>query len=443
MITGAPTAMTLRARQKLKTPEACTKFNDDLSTKLNDIVAKGMVPSFDDFDISQNVIPFEQFEAMIQIFMATGVRIERMRMFGLSTLDDNAMFLMADWLRSVNAENCPHEMHISDCALTADGFTAFMEAIESNECFPTKDPRSSRMCPIYVRLENNYIQPESVIQDKIKEGVMVEYQKNSGPLRGPMLSAPEAKVKILCNNVGKYSQRQGVPPAPENAPPPKPVWDRYAEEQTLGGKGGGMAGGAANVSWANPYQSAFQWGQQAVYQALPARGWGGMQQGQAWPQQQQYAAPQRVAPAAPQRVAPAAASWAQPQQQQGQFKPAGAYAAPAAKAHLQAPVIKPAGAFAGGKGATFAAQAQVRPQAFNAFNAGAGAKGGSIAQNMQRAPDRSRTPAGRATAPQAPPPQKKGNGLPAGWEEHFSEEYQIPYFWHGATGESMWEKPSA
>ena len=31
--------------------------------------------------------------------------------------------------------------------------------------------------------------------------------------------------------------------------------------------------------------------------------------------------------------------------------------------------------------------------------------------------------------------------MPQGWEEFFDEEYQIPYFYHAATGETVWERP--
>jgi hypothetical protein len=31
--------------------------------------------------------------------------------------------------------------------------------------------------------------------------------------------------------------------------------------------------------------------------------------------------------------------------------------------------------------------------------------------------------------------------LPDGWEEFFDDEYEIPYFYHAATGETVWERP--
>lgn len=405
MISGIPTAMTVRARQKLKTPQAAQKFIEELETKLAGIVEKGITPKFDDFDISQNPIPLEQFQGLFNLFETTGVHVQRIRMFGCSTLDDDVMGLIGDWLTSVTPENAPHEMHLSDCAIGLGGFTAFMDAIDGNinEAFPTAG-RGGQKCPLYVRLENNYIQPESVIQDKINEGLLVEYTKNSGPIRAPVSSAPDAKVKFVVQSKGRHQQRQGEPPAPQDAPAPKQVWDRYAEEQEMQKGGGKGKGYQAPQPWAPAWSQP-----QAAWPALPQ--WGGYQ-----PQPYAYQAPAQAY--RPQASLPKGAS-------KGVVVPPNTN-------NQRSPAV--------------AAQAQVRPQsAFNAFGAGAGQNGRAgkgagqqITQNIQRAADRSRTPQPRAAQKVAP----TGNGLPAGWEEHFSDEYGIPYFWNTATGESLWEKPS-
>merc|ERR1719203_1169759 len=61
------------------------------------------------------------------------------------------------------------------------------------------------------------------------------------------------------------------------------------------------------------------------------------------------------------------------------------------------------------------------------------------------AADRSRTPTGRTATPTQPakPPPKKKSDLPYPWEEHWSEDYQIPYFRNSETGDSLWERPTA
>jgi len=65
-------------------------------------------------------------------------------------------------------------------------------------------------------------------------------------------------------------------------------------------------------------------------------------------------------------------------------------------------------------------------------------KVGTTAGATALRPDRSRTPVPKAgKVPMKPKPPL----LPPGWEEHWSDEYQLPYYWHRETGESMWEAP--
>merc|ERR1712083_843068 len=66
---------------------------------------------------------------------------------------------------------------------------------------------------------------------------------------------------------------------------------------------------------------------------------------------------------------------------------------------------------------------------------------GSPAQWGSAAQDRSRTPVARTAAPpKTQPPNKNKNGLPSPWEEHFSEEHGVPFYWNSETGEAVWEK---
>ena len=196
LIQGYATDMSVRARQKLKTAEAAKKFNHDLLEKIRAYQEKGLTPAFTDFDVSQNPMPSEQLAALFCTFRTTGVRVEMLRMFGCATLDDNAMVSLAGWLRTVTPETAPMEMHLSDCAISLEGFFQLLDATEGNDAFPGQD-RTGRRCPLYLRLENNYIQPETAIQAKINEGVITPYKKNSGPIRCSVPSAPDAKIKLL------------------------------------------------------------------------------------------------------------------------------------------------------------------------------------------------------------------------------------------------------
>ena len=188
--------MNVRAQMKLKTADAVKQFKHDLLEKIRAYQEKGLTPAFIDFDVSKNPMPSDQLAALFCTFRTTGVRVEMLRMFGCAFLDDNAMVSLAGWLRTVTRETAPMELHFSDCAISLKGFVQLLDAIEGNAAFPGQD-RTGRRCPLYLRLENNYIQPETAIQAKIDEGVITPYMKNSGPIRGSVPSAPDAKIKLL------------------------------------------------------------------------------------------------------------------------------------------------------------------------------------------------------------------------------------------------------
>mmetsp|Transcript_27190 Transcript_27190/g.50927 ORF Transcript_27190/g.50927 Transcript_27190/m.50927 type:complete len:353 (+) Transcript_27190:57-1115(+) len=42
-----------------------------------------------------------------------------------------------------------------------------------------------------------------------------------------------------------------------------------------------------------------------------------------------------------------------------------------------------------------------------------------------------------------PEEQKEADALPPNWEQHWSEEYSVPYYWNTQTKESVWVKPEA
>merc|ERR1712196_647054 len=57
-----------------------------------------------------------------------------------------------------------------------------------------------------------------------------------------------------------------------------------------------------------------------------------------------------------------------------------------------------------------------------------------------RAQGRSRSPRVRnCRAVTAVPPVRNHRAL--GWEEHFSDEFGIPYYWNSITDESQWDPP--
>lgn len=345
--------MTVRARRLLTTPEAAEAFLVDLSAKLEDAANANVCPKFDDFDISQNPLSSDNFTALFGMFIDKGVGIQRMRLFGCATLDDTVAWQMAGWLSSLTQDTVPSEMHLSDCAITSEGFTAICDAFASNDAFPPRNGTTGAVCPMYMRLENNYIE-QHVIQQKIEEGVLTYFMKNCGAPPNP-----NAKVKILVQMAGRFSQRAGQPPPPELAPPPKPVNDKNIVH--------GMPNAVRPV---RPVMAA-----SPVAQGMPM---------------QQNLSPQLMT--MQQKIA-----------QQVMLQVQGA--------------IRPGGLLS-------------QNQAGNAAQRGAA--------------DRSRTPAPVSLASKAGPATKPVEvALPYPWEEHWSDEFGIAYYWNSKSGEAAWEKPVA
>merc|ERR550532_588743 len=91
-----------------------------------------------DLDVSQNNITSEQFENLFNGLALAGVKVQRFRMFGCPCMNDEAMRHLADHFSSdLTSETAPTELHLSDCAITTDGFTLLMNAIEEKELYPT------------------------------------------------------------------------------------------------------------------------------------------------------------------------------------------------------------------------------------------------------------------------------------------------------------------
>jgi hypothetical protein len=124
-------------------------------------------------------------------------------------------------------------------------------------------------------------------------------------------------------------------------------------------------------------------------------------------------------------------SWQQPQQQAWGQQPR--VVAPQQQAWGQQPqvVAAPRQQVVAAPRQVVAAPQRVTTRGAVAFNAFAGRTNGSAGS----AADRSRTP--------GKPKQAAADALPFPWEEHWSDEYGIPYFWNADTGESLWQKPEA
>ncbi|CAE7489876.1 wdr83 [Symbiodinium pilosum] len=112
-----------------------------------------------DLDVSQNKLTVDQFQTLFLLLGTAGVRVMRFRMFGCATLTDEVLKVMSDYLRALGADAAPNEMHLSDCAITAEGFRDLCSALEETELFPRPvAPNSDTGHPLYLRMENNYIE---------------------------------------------------------------------------------------------------------------------------------------------------------------------------------------------------------------------------------------------------------------------------------------------
>jgi hypothetical protein len=405
VIVHTPSGLEIKGRRRLD-DGTFEGILEELQQLMDKAAAEEKALTIADLDLSQNKLSFEQFDALFSLLGAANCRVLRFRMFGCPTINDEVMRIVGEYLKMLTSENAPAEMHLSDCAITAEGWAYFTTAIEETDLYPVQ-PASGwgKPTPLYLRMENNYI-GEEYIQEKVDAGLVRPYCKTPG-------SRPSTddgvKINMVVRQVnGTYQQRQGEPPAPEEAGPYKQVHDKFSEQQQKGAWGG------ADKGWGKGGWGAPAWSAGGSWSPAGAKG--------GW-------APQAKGTV---RVpAPAALPAA------GGFKGAAARLAPitpAGAAQAAAAAWKPAGA---------AGQAA---KSFNAFGGGKIVPGGKGAHAMQAAgnawarggaADRSRTPVARQPAN----PPAKNTGLPKPWEEHWSEEYQIPYYWNAESGESAWEKP--
>mmetsp|Transcript_5568 Transcript_5568/g.13745 ORF Transcript_5568/g.13745 Transcript_5568/m.13745 type:complete len:525 (+) Transcript_5568:420-1994(+) len=493
----------VRQRQKLKTARQADRFCAQLQDRIEKERTKGEVLIFEDFDISQNRLPAEQLEGIFSALADGGVHVERFRAFGCPTLDDQAATLLAGWLAGVTKENVPFELHLSDCAITADGFRDLMKAFEENDAFPAPDPKfpNRGLLPIYLRLENNYIE-ESAMRQSIDDGVAVKMRKGDS-----LKFAESVKVRLLVREDGSFQQKKGDPPKPEDVPAPRPFREKGKGKGEKGREGWGSSG----------------WGKGSGKDSRSSgKGSKGRDKGKSGgkgkdrDRDRDVRPPWQALPAPRSTVAatrrPTEASRARPKRElcspppppKGRGKDRGPSSYSSSKSY-DSYDSKSYDSGARGKGAGNTAP-------YNAFSRGSSAgnstwdrpstSGGKGDRNINRPPpakrgadiwDRddgaekrqksgfqpskpssnnsggynsrgavsgSNTGGTRPSSAFDRKPAAGGKGgsgggksgrsgasdkspLPYPWEEHWSDEYQLHYYWNSKTGASMWERPRA
>ncbi|CAE7639686.1 unnamed protein product [Symbiodinium sp. CCMP2592] len=182
---------------------------DGLQTMLTTLLERcgsdaNACPVIQELDVSQNRLTLEQFETLFVSMGVAGAKVIRYRMFGCPTLDDQVLQSLANFLSGqMTADTAPWELHLSDCAITTDGFLALMDAIETSDLYPRPSPQNpAKGIPLYLRLENNYI-AEDAIQQKVDAGLIQTFTKQMGP---QMSFAGGPKVNLLARGDGKCQQ---------------------------------------------------------------------------------------------------------------------------------------------------------------------------------------------------------------------------------------------
>lgn len=489
MIHEAWNKKVVNLRQKLKNVEDADRFIAQLTDTIDKGKAEGSTVVFEDFDISQNPIPTEQLESIFSAIADGGVHVERFRAFGCATLDDAAATLLAGWLAGVTEETAPYELHLSDCAVTTDGYKALVQALEENDTFPTKDPRNSSKgkLPLYIRLEHNFIDPDA-IQASIDAGSVMSTRKAQG-----IRHSDTVKMRLISTRDYEdptFQQKTGEPPPPTEWPAPRPVKDF--------GKGKGASKGKSenrpvwsdrndhdNRGWRDDRdrRPAADWSDRGRsdrdrhdqyskgYDSHRSSGDRGRAPWQSQSARQALSAPARDSG----RSALDASARARPRPRESDRDRARDVPRAAPARGSEGSRSAPFSAFGGGRGGADARGDSNGSVYYERENRGAPVGGGSDrykGRNENRDNDRRdyysrsshdepankrprnegswkdsrtvRSPA-RRPAPAAPRPSAGPRGSASGpkppWEEHFSEEYSLPYYWNKATGESSWEKP--
>mmetsp|Transcript_51471 Transcript_51471/g.122408 ORF Transcript_51471/g.122408 Transcript_51471/m.122408 type:complete len:431 (-) Transcript_51471:70-1362(-) len=422
---AAGSGLEVRARQKLSKagkydPEALEALNAQLAQTLAQSRARGQHIMINDFDISQNHIPATDFEALLMTLIQASVKVQRFRLFGCPTIDDTAAIVLAEYLQKVLPEHAPYEVHLSDCALTTMGFDVIMDALDQNgAAFPHKN-MAGKFVPLYMRLENNYIDP-AAIQMRVDAGNIIPFDKKKAMSTAYDTDTGKIHLVVHQDRPRDYRQKAGDPPPPEKAPPPKQVWDKEAKEK--------QAAEDAMRAWQQQQQQRAQPQWPAQPAAHHQQGW----------QPATRSSFENVAPAQQQhwQAQQAAAAHAQAWQHQQAAAQAHAWQSHQAAAHAH-------NAWQSQQAAA-AWQNQAAQQAWQSSQAssrqtGSQAHANGATQRSAAHAERSRSPAQREKPPAAKAmPGKKQ--LPPPWEEHHSDEYNIPYYWNADTGESSWTWP--
>ena len=408
------------------------KFTAELRALIKKQKAANKVVVFEDFDISRTSFATNALKRILSTLVNENVHVERLRAFRITTLDDEVCSALASWLQTVSYTNTPFEIHLSDCAISNKGFQCIMEALEHNDAFPSFDSRFSSKVPMYLRLENNYIDPD-MIQEKVDSGVLTTTHK-----RDHSHNNDWARARLLirkCRGKVDYKQIKGKPPKPQDAPLAKHTENIYLGRKANKGKSKGKSGkaktskGSAQAALAAPRQ------QTRVVAENPWIGssWSDIREADYSKDKRphrEYDSDNRNHRSRSRNRQPQ-----QPQQHgddrtshRTQTRPSKRCPAPRESDVSKRPHSEHANRSDcdGGK--------QLQPRA------------ASSEAPTQQTPCSANAPTSKRPQPSSKPStatnSKAKHSLPAPWEEHWSEEHSSSYFWNADSGASTWWRPS-
>mmetsp|Transcript_25083 Transcript_25083/g.66332 ORF Transcript_25083/g.66332 Transcript_25083/m.66332 type:complete len:658 (-) Transcript_25083:174-2147(-) len=228
MISGEPGALRVSARGRLASPEVAFALIRELRVTLLRHRAANQPLGVADLDLSQNPLLMEHYRQIFHLLGKVGARVERFRFYGCATFDDEAMGVLANHIAGLSADNVPLELHLSDCAITTAGFKLLMHALDESPHFPAKSSgRAGKPLPLYLRLENNYIDEES-IQDCMAAGLLQPLSKAKGRRSAELAKSDVTKANLVITGSG-FQQLDG--PAPAVAGRRSRAEDRKAKER--------------------------------------------------------------------------------------------------------------------------------------------------------------------------------------------------------------------
>jgi len=382
----------------------------------------------DNLDVSQVQWNTLSFSVLLDILQEGGIATKRIKAFK-ANLDDDAIKCLASYLESLPPTSLPDEVHLSNNQITQEGLSALLGTIELKR---SQVEQQASLKPIWVRLENNKVD-DAILKSLLAEGRAVLVKRvgerpigHTAAIAMPSFEGYEQYAAAKA--AGKGAALAALPAAWAAASKGAAGcgWKGAGKDQWSSGKGDSWGKGDSSGkgdswgkgdssgkggSWGKSSSTGGSWSTGA--QEAPGGSWS--KEGSSW------------------SSGNGNGGWKDDAWKSGGSWNSGNWWEDQNKAKTDS--------WSGGN-----SWAQVQA---NAGNHGKGQGDTDAASVRSRTPP----PVFAQRAVHVPVPARKGFAkgggaapgalLPDPWEEHFSDEYKIPYFWNRDTGDAVWERPTA